>query len=186
MAKTTRLISIERLKEISLINDNVDAKVIAPHILQCQDIYIQPLLGTALYNDLKTQIETDNTLSTKPLYKTLLDDYIHLCLTWYIECEILSSNTYKIANKAVLTKSSDNSQPASLSEIFSLRDDMKNKAEWYAQRLAEYLSANSDDYPLYLQSQDLDGIYPKPTAYSTGIYLGGGGNDCKDRWYKRR
>ncbi len=45
-------ISENFVKENSEIDENVDMKLINPTIWYCQKLYIEPALGTALYNDL--------------------------------------------------------------------------------------------------------------------------------------
>jgi Fe-S oxidoreductase len=67
------LLSEATLKQRSILQDNVDMKVVSPAILDVQEEYILPILGTSLYNDLLEQVKT-NTLT--PDYRTLLDDYI--------------------------------------------------------------------------------------------------------------
>lgn len=169
----TLLIKEDKLKSMTYISDNVDAKVITPNIEYCQDVYIQPLLSSMLYKDIIAAIEADITLSNNSAYKTLLDDYIHKALAWYVMSEIGDATTYKVANKAVSKMNGDNTQPASMEELIRLNQKYKDRAEYYGQRLRKFLLANLDTYPLYLQSNEgVDRIPPKSTAYNTGIYLG--------------
>lgn len=168
----TYLISSERLKEYSYIQDNVDQKVIEPTIIAAQDLYILPLLGTALFDAFKTKLAADNLLTSDPNYKELLEAYIYPCLICYIQAEFLIYNTYKFANKAVLSKTSDNSQPLSINDIYKIRDDLKNKAEVYAAKIERYLCANSALFPEYVTQTRTDAIYPAGGEYDCGIYLG--------------
>jgi hypothetical protein len=50
-------ISETYLKDSSYIDENVDIKLLRNSILETQDMRILPILGTALYEELKTQIQ---------------------------------------------------------------------------------------------------------------------------------
>lgn len=178
MSANILFISETTLKDRSLLQDNVDPKLIRPTIKQCQDMYIEPILGTGLYRELQDQIE-DATLTA--LNIKLLDFYITDCLSWYVASEMVMSLGFKLTNKNVLRKSSENSNEASLSELFDLMNYYKNKAEWYAQRISDYLCENIVDYPLYNNpGSGVDIIQPNSSSYSTGMYLGDTPKDYKN------
>ena len=158
------------------MQDNVDPKLIKPTIKQAQDMFIEPILGTGLYIELQTQI-ADNDVSV--LNATLLDNYITDCLCWYVASEMVMSLGFKLTNKNVLKKTSENSDVPSISELFDVMEYYKNKAEWYAQRITNYLIENDVDYPLYDNpGNGADTIHPNSTSYSNSIYLGGSAIGC--------
>ncbi len=163
-------ISEQALKDNSIINENVDMKVLLPVIKLAQEKYMMPILGTGLYNELKTQI-TAATITV--LNKTLLDDYIQPALIWWIMSEAPMPLTYKFMNKSVATRSSENANAASLNDLLKLEERFKDNAEWYSQRITNYLLQNIQSYPLYSNpGSGIDTIVPKKTMYSTGMYLG--------------
>jgi len=178
MSANILFISETTLKDRSLLQDNVDPKLIRPTIKQSQDMYIEPILGTGLYQELQTQIE-DNSLTV--LNKKLLDLYVTDCICWYVASEMVMSLGFKMTNKNVLRKQSENSNEGSLSELFDLMNYYKNKAEWYAQRITNYLCENIIDYPLYNNpGSGSDIIHPNGSSYSTGMFLGGSERHYKD------
>lgn len=178
MSANILFISETTLKDRSLLQDNVDPKLIRPTIKQSQDMYIEPILGTGLYRELQDQIEL-GTISD--LNKKLLDFYITDCLSWYVASEMVMSLGFKLTNKNVLRKNSENSNEASLSELFDLMNYYKNKAEWYAQRISDYLCENIVDYPLYNNpGNGVDIIQPNSSSYSTGMHLGDTPKDYKN------
>jgi hypothetical protein len=67
-------ISQQYLKDKSLINDNTDWELLQPSIIMIQDLYLQQVLGTPLFEDLQDKI-TDNTLSVDET--NLIKKYIH-------------------------------------------------------------------------------------------------------------
>lgn len=165
-------ISETKVKQDSFISDAVDAKIIDRTIIEVQDIYLKPLIGSALYDDIAARIEAGTVASGSPNYTTLLNSYIHPVLIQYIMAEMQIVNTYKMANKGLLTKSSDNAQPASMNDLLKVAETIKNKAEYYGQRLIEYLCANEATYPVFRSETSSDSIHPKKSAYQSGIYLG--------------
>ena len=70
----TLLISWTKVKQYTDINDSVDPDLIKNNIRTAQDIQLQRVIGTLLYQKLLTLVET-NTMSDSEnaTYKTLLD-----------------------------------------------------------------------------------------------------------------
>jgi hypothetical protein len=170
MSANVLFISEQTLKDRSLLQDNVDPKLIKPTIKQAQDMYIEPILGTGLYRELQDQI-AGNDLTDEN--KLLLDYYITDCIFWYVASEMVMSLGYKLTNKNVLKKTSENSETSSISELFDLMSYYKNKAEWYAQRITDFLCEHVLDYPLYNNpGSGSDIIHPNGTSYTTGLFLG--------------
>ena len=128
----------------------------------CQDIYVQPKLGTTLFDELKAQIIA-NTLTTAN--QTLLDDYI--------QPEAPTAISYKFLNKGLMQQSSENASTSSLDEINFISQKYRDKAEWYTERMIRFLCENSSDYVAYASpGSGLDVMQPETEVYSTGIFLG--------------
>lgn len=159
------------LKQNTQVSDNVDVKYIREAILWTQDSEIQTVLGTTLYNKIQDEI-TAGTLAG--VYKTLVDDYIQVCLKHYVTAECMPMAHYKITNKGLQIQDSEQSSPASTSGVNFLVEKETNKAEWYKQRLINYLCEYSSSYPEYENpNSGLDTIQPSRNNFSTTIYLGG-------------
>ena len=163
-------ISKAYLEEMSVINENTDWKILKPTIIMVQDIYLQKILGTPLYNDLKTKLIADITLATYPNEKALIDNYISKALVWYIKMESTMEFKFRYMNKGVMVKNSDNSQPADTNDLKYLMDKWRVNAEMYAQLLTDYLIMNTQTFPKYLEV-DNSGMVAKQKNYTSGIYL---------------
>lgn len=173
----TLYISTQHLKDNTVINNNVDNELLEPFIIQAQNKHIEPIIGTGLFNEIKTNIQ-NNTVSGDT--KTLLDDYIQPCLKEWVLYESLPFINYKLTNKSVGTKSSDNSEPAELNELQYLRKNVRDTAEYMSQRLTDYLKTevNNGKFSLYQNAGNtIDTIRPNSSSYFNGIYLPKG-NDC--------
>ena len=172
MATIALFISAAQMKSDCPIDENVDEKVIIQAIRYSQEEYTKNVLGTALYDEIKAQIVA-GTLTA--LNTTLRDTYIREALKWWVIYEGLEELHYKFTNKAVMNKSSDNSNPASLTDILDLKNKYRNRAERMDKKMINYLCENSDSYPLYINpGTGVDVIQPKSSTYNTGWYLGNG------------
>lgn len=169
MADEGLFLSEGYIKENTLIDDNVDAKYIRIVIADAQKIHVLPILGTALYNELSDQIIAGTVTS---LNRTLLRDYIWDALKYWVIVEGIDIFTYKITNKSITKKDSDNSQPIDQDDVIRLIDRNRDKAEYYSQRITNYLVANCDSYPLYDNpGTTSDTVYPNRNNYQSGWNL---------------
>lgn len=166
------------LKDRSIINDNADMKVITPTIIYCQDYYIQNVLGTDLYNEIKTQINNENVSA---LNKDLLDNYIVKPLFYYVLCECTPVFQYRYMNKGVMTKNSENSTPIDLTTVQFLMSKWKNIAEDYVDILAKYLCDKSNLYPKYNLNNEIYKIKSKKNNFTCSLYLPGA-DDERINW----
>jgi hypothetical protein len=164
------LLSNEELKENSVVQENVDEKIINPTIKEVQIYYIKPILGTSLYKDILNKIET-NSLTTD--YKELIDDYILPCMIQWTLFELPYNMNYKFFNKSVGTQDADNMEAADLEELNKITDIRRNKAEYYSEQLTRFLMANPQKYPLYMSQTNVkcDTIFAKRSNYTSGLCL---------------
>jgi len=169
MSLTPLFITAATIKKYGIIEDNVDVKLIDSTIIMVQDIQLQQLLGTDLYNEIAGQI---NGSTLTALNTTLLDEYITKFLMNAVIAEGLLTFNYRIANKAVITANSDNQNPVSQYELELIRTKWQNQADFYAKRLTKYLIQESTAYPLYLANSDISDMQSRSAKYSTGIFLG--------------
>jgi hypothetical protein len=170
MSKNILFISEQKLKDSSMLSNNVDPKLLLPTVKAVQDRHIHTMLGTSLYNKLQTDVQT-NTVAGD--YKTLLDEYITDALLWYTLSEMPMPLQYKLINKGVVTRTGEAIQTVSFTEVQALMDYCRNWAQWYAQRVMDYLCANSTKYPEYINPGSAsDTLHPDLTQYTCGINLG--------------
>jgi len=168
------LISEQAIKDTTILNDNVDSKLIGPAILEAQDMHLQSYLGSNLYNKVKSLVSAGTIGSGgNSYYKGLIDNYIQPCLKYYVLADLCIPMTVKMMNKSIATRSADNAQPISLDDIAMLSENLMNKAEWYAQRMINYLMDNPSHFPEYpLSDGTHSNIRAKKSAYTGGMFLG--------------
>ena len=165
------LISEKTLKENSVINNNVDGMYVLPAIEYSQDAGLQPIIGTKLYNRLMDMVE-DGTIGNNEDYKYLLDEYITPFLLNKVTAEIQIPLAFKLRNQGVVQQTGENTYVPSLKDMQYVTQNYENKANFYSNRLSDYLKANRSKYPEYCSVDSSADIPSNKDAYNTGIYLG--------------
>lgn len=155
------------LKQMTIINDNVDMKIITPTIEDVQRLYIEDVLGTQLFNQILSQIGS-NTVSSAN--QTLLDDYILPFMKYYVLMEVSPVFKLRYMNKGLMVKSSDNSQPASQEEMLYIMDRWRDNAQKLANKCTDYLRDNTTTYPLFLTNYRYYESQPNQNNFSSGFY----------------
>jgi len=121
-------ISEQKLKDSTAINLNVDVNLLLPYVKQAQKIYVEPKLGTDLYEALKAKI-TAGTLTGA--YKTLVDEYIGLMLPSWAFHMCIPYLRFKVENGNIYSKTSETGTPLSTEEAQHLREEVRNNAEFH-------------------------------------------------------
>lgn len=167
------LISAKTIKSSSLINDNVDECYIEPAIVTAQDMGLQPLIGTKLFEKLQSLVLDGNgTISGDTDYKYLLDEYIEPYLLNKVTADIQLDLAYKFRNQGVIQSNSEYSNNQSLKDIQLIVENYENKANFYGMRLSKYLLANKAKYPEYFETDSCADMPSNPNAFNKHIYLG--------------
>jgi hypothetical protein len=165
------LISEQKLKDSTAINLNVDVNILLPYVLQAQTLYIEPKLGTQLYEHIKGLIQAGTIGDAGNVaYKTLLDDYISFVLVNYSFYHAIPYLRFKVENGNIYSKTSETGTALSTEESQSLREEISNTAQYYTERLIEYIRNNTGDFPEYSTNSGAD-VNPDKNAYYNGMNL---------------
>ena len=160
-------ISPDDLVKRTAINGNVDRDQMVQFIKIAQDIHVQALLGTALYNKLKTDVLNDTLTGN---YETLMTNYVQDVLVHYAMVEILPFLAYKVSNGGVFRKQSENSEGIDKNELEYLIQKERDTAEHYGRRLVSYLTFYGSLTPEYYENQNGQ-MYPTDGQSFHGWYL---------------
>ena len=182
---TTLFITEDKLKSFTGIDQNVDPEILYPYVIQSQDLYVQSTLGTKLYNAIKNYVN-DYVTNGTPIpsaYKTLLDDYVSNMVVYYTYYLALPHIKYKTTNKGLMSGTSEVGETIALEEVQFLMNQVLNTAQFYNERLRDFLVAYQEDYPEYQSYTNKDGMAPRRgTSYWTGLAMPGSNlsNYCYD------
>lgn len=173
---TIKIVTESYIKSITPMSLNVDMKDITPNIIPAQDLYVQPLLGTNLYNQILLAY-SGATLSENQI--TLLNLLQPVAANYALDLTI-PFLVWQIKNKGPQSQFGDYSSAIGLDEFSYLRNEIKNRGEYYSQRVIAYLCENSSEFPLYQNNTNTDVQPTTNTVYDSGIafYPTCGINNC--------
>ena len=170
------LLSVDKLKENSIIDYNVEDKILESSIIDAQNIDIQYIIGSALYNEILNLVETGNITSGSTEIidiKYLLDDFISPTLLKYSLYRSVLPMRISFRNKGLMENNSDNSQPVDKEFITYIENKFLNDCEFYSNKLKAYLCDFFVKYPDFdCDTTRSDYTTPnKNNSYFCGIQL---------------
>lgn len=176
----TFLISEAVLRSYTDINNSVDSELIKNSIRESQDIGLQALIGTVLYEKLLDLVDTGD-IDTAPYsnYKTLLDKYIQDYLIYASYWYALDSIYLRSRNNGLIRPEGGDNSVGVERELYNVkRQSVKNKMEYYSERLVNYIIEEQGLYPelnssnkLYEQNPDYTTQYGSPFVFRKNGYL---------------
>lgn len=165
---TALLVSEQRFKQWTQVDDNLRVEDITPFIIQAQDLYIQDTLGTSFYTRIKEGIVASDLNNDE---KALLNDYIGPTLMQYALYLMLPSIKYKVVDKGIVSGTAEEAATTSLEELKFLRETTMDTAQFYNKRLTEFLCENPGLFPTY-DAPGVKGMLPnKQNPYSSGLVI---------------
>ena len=155
---TTLLISEAKVRAFSDINESLDDSLIVNAVREAQDIVMQPIMGTKLYNALIEKID-NNSLSGS--YQTLVDDYVQPALI-YASLYNITENVYvRTRNNGLLTPTGgENSVNVDKTMYDTKRQSISNKLQFYSDQLSRYLNEKYNLFPELGENTELYQFIP--------------------------
>ena len=161
---TTKYIK-DNTAALGYINDDELRTFIRP----AQDQYVERVLGSNLYRALINAV-INSTLSSDQ--EELLRQYIQPALQYWVIYEWVLWSNYKLTNKSVSLQNSDNSNPADFSQVISLKNNVRDWAEYYTEMISDFLRDNTSVFPQYLEGvSGYSEKFPKNDTYFWGMFI---------------
>lgn len=158
--------SQEYIEKFSPIGKLVSWDEIEPTAYLVQDNWTQDILGTNFYEYLQTQYQAQ-TLNADEI---ILVNKIKAMQVHRIAEQCTPFINYQLKNKGLMKQSGDYAESSELEEVRYIRSELRNRAEFYAQRLINYLCENYSLFPQYKNNNSTD---MKPNQSNNGYNLGG-------------
>ena len=169
------LISVDNVKDMSSISDNMTPKYLRPAILQAQEQGLMGIVGECLYDKLlevaDRAIKNEQTVDDKP-YIDLINQS-----SWYLAdlaiVNVIPRISYKVANSGVETTDEERARQTSYNEMVSEMNYYTNQVDYQCKLLQNYILRNKDRYPELDECQCnriKSNLYSSATC---GIWLGG-------------
>ena len=154
----TLIISEAQLREFVDMNTNVDSALLKNAVRVSQDIALQRLTGTKLYDAIMDKID-NNTLTGD--YYTLVTKYIQPFLLYAAYYEALESIFMRPRNNGLLIpQGGENSTAADGTWYNRKRQSVENKKQFYEERLTNYLIQKQGNFPELNSNVELQQMYP--------------------------
>jgi len=167
------LIGEQYLKDFTPVSNNLDIEQVKPHIEYAQDSYVQDMLGTNFYLDIQGKYASQSLTTYEEQLVLLIKPGLAYRAT---EMSIPFLNT-QIRNKGLNLMNSENALQAEVDRMRYLREETRNRAEFYEERVVKYLCNNSTQFPLYNLSND--DIEPSgKVRYESDLYFSEGTCGC--------
>jgi hypothetical protein len=170
------LITEQKLKDFTAINDNVDTTELRFAIQTAQNIFLQETLGTNLFEYiLKLVKDGDIDLIQYDDYKELLNNFIQPMLIQYSYYLSLDNFFVKFMNIGLVQNRSEQGNPIDIRTLTYLKNNAKNLAEFQDNLLRRHLVFNSWKYPQYTLTSNNGDLIPEFTgAFKSNVILPGG------------
>ena len=139
------LITEEYFKTYSPIPDNYNIKEIKPYFHVAEKLWIEPIIGMPLYEELLDEVEKDEVT---PENATLLLN-IYPLLAFAITYESLPFVGYHLSQVGITKGKSEISEPVSINDINYISTQLRNQCETMKKLLKKFLDENAEHYPLY-------------------------------------
>lgn len=162
LAPEVLFINADYLKRFTHVNGSVEEAYIQPSVMLAQDKYVQSFLGTDLFNKLKTDIASVGGLTGD--YITLVDNHVRRVTLWWTMLELVPRMHVRLDNGGLVIRISEDSQPITKGDLNRELDLARQNAQFYTDRMIDYLCQNSSLFPEY-SSNSADDVRPEKKAY---------------------
>lgn len=167
------LINDEYFKKYSPVPDNFNLSDLKPYFHVAERLWVEPILGTALYDELLEQVNT-NTV-TEENSTLLLKIYPYL--SFAICLEGLPFISYHMSEIGITKGKSENSDSVSINDVNYIHRHLRAQVEVMKKLLKEFLDKHMEFYPLYratdcgcITEEDCCGYDWIWNYYNNGVY----------------
>lgn len=139
------LINEEYFKQYSPIPDNYNIKEIKPFFKVAEQLWVMPLLGQALYDELIEQVCANEITPENSTLLLVIYPYLSFAICY----EALPFISYHFSQVGVTKGKSDNSDSVSINDVNFISTQLRSQVETMKGQLKNFLDGHKDIYPLY-------------------------------------
>ena len=133
-------ITPEYMTSSTILSGNTDTDKYLFCILQSQLVTIEPLLGTLLYDKIKSDIEGDTLAG---LYLELYTDFVKPIVKNDALAQYIEIASYMVDNGGIYKRTGENVEVVDKQEVQYLAGKYKALAQMYVQRFNKWICKNS-------------------------------------------
>ncbi|MES2062727.1 MAG: hypothetical protein V4456_12455 [Bacteroidota bacterium] len=144
--KKIQFISVQELKDNSIVQTNVDEKILSQCITEFQDLELSQVIGKATYKRLSNVLVSGATIMgyTYSDEDALLFETIKPVMIYGSLLYSLSPLHYKVTNKGLQNITDANAQTGDGKDIEALKATYSSRLEGYKKLLIEFLETDDD------------------------------------------
>lgn len=133
-----------KLKRESYTDSNVSEDDVRTAIIYIQDMIVENVTGTCLFEQLKVLVCKKN-ISMPPYrwYKKLLDEYLLKIFIYGVQAELQIPKSFQLREQGVVQADKENLSVPSLKDIQALNDHYIERRNFYVKRAVDFLQCNS-------------------------------------------
>lgn len=166
------LVSENKLKNFTDIDQNVTSAVLLPFIGVVQQTKLEYIIGRKYYVELLNQVQT-STLTT--INNNFLQYFCQPLLIWAAYAECLPSIFMRIKNNGIVAGSE---KTITISEMQYMQNRADDRSQFFERRMIEELIYNQSNYPAVYTYTSTDGMRPHlGKNYFSGVHLNNGPRD---------
>ena len=135
----------EYLKANAPISININLKQIKPYISIAEKIWLEPVIGLPLYEELLEQVNTNKLTEENSTLYLMLAPYISFAVIY----ESAPFLMYHFSDVGVTRGKSDNSDSITINEANFISTRLRSTLETLKSNFKKWLDDHSDSYPLY-------------------------------------
>lgn len=141
------IINSKYLKQYSPIPYNFDTTEVKNYIETAERIWVRPLIGTDLYDELTKQVEGNEVSQENATLLTTggLWRYLSYAVTY----EALPFLWTHISNVGITLGKSDNSDSVTLKDLTYVQSHLRSQVEVLKEQLIEWMDDHYESFPLY-------------------------------------
>jgi hypothetical protein len=163
------LVSENKLKNFTDIDQNVTSAVLLPFIGVVQQTKLEYIIGRLYYVQLLNEVAT-STLTE--INNNFLQYFVQPMLIWSAYAEALPSIFMRIKNNGIVAGSE---KTVTISEMEYMQTRADDRGQFFERRMIEEIIFNQSNYPLVYTYTSTDGMRPHlGKNYFSGIHLNNG------------
>lgn len=139
------IINEEYFKQYSPIPENYNIKEIKPFFKVAEQLWVLPVLGQALYDELLEQVCANRITPENSTLLLVIYPYLSFAICY----EALPFISYHFSQVGVTKGKSDNSDSVSINDVNFISTQLRSQVETMKGQLKKFLDHHSDVYPLY-------------------------------------
>lgn len=167
MAEIIRFATPEMFIDRMPASKSIDHEIIKATMYNEQDTTIHNLLGTSLYENIKSEIDNDS-LAGKRL--ELIEKHVRSAL-FHLTFKALAIHlNLRMTDKGILKQSDQNAAQGDSSDSYKLQSYHQNKAEFHMELARKFICENPGSFNDYDDFPDDGGVSPG-SGYFSGFQL---------------